>query len=267
MIPQFNHFNEIKNRTPLLPYIIRPIAYETSFSEFIATEEYFPARAYAQAYGFLPFGVAKVDYALFFGNSPNINTDREQGQTGVDSTDTFLIGGRLGVRLGELKIGLSATRENVSGSPRVPAAGKQEPAFSFERVPRMRLGGDFSYHAGKFSFESEFVIVRYNDDMPDVSIDKEFYYGTLGYRITDQLFVYGSYWFVQEDFSNFDPGIVSSGSSEIEVPNVGMTYNLNDRITFKGQFALVDINLEIPMLQFEEKAEFNHYSIAASIFF
>jgi len=31
LIPIFNNLNEIKNRTPLLPYIIRPLAYETSF--------------------------------------------------------------------------------------------------------------------------------------------------------------------------------------------------------------------------------------------
>jgi len=35
LVPIFNNLHEIKNRTPLLPYIIRPLAYETSFSEFI----------------------------------------------------------------------------------------------------------------------------------------------------------------------------------------------------------------------------------------
>ncbi|MFQ5770818.1 MAG: hypothetical protein ACE5HX_09790, partial [bacterium] len=70
LIPIFNNLNEIKNRTPLLPYIVRPLVYETSFSEFIAVEEFTPARAFVQAYGFLPIDDVKLDYALFVGNSP-----------------------------------------------------------------------------------------------------------------------------------------------------------------------------------------------------
>ena len=34
-IPIFNNLNEIKNRTPLLPYVIRPLVYEASFSDII----------------------------------------------------------------------------------------------------------------------------------------------------------------------------------------------------------------------------------------
>ena len=61
LIPVFNNLNEIKNRTPLLPYIIRPLVYETSFSEFFgAVEEGTPARAFAQASGVIPAGKAKL---------------------------------------------------------------------------------------------------------------------------------------------------------------------------------------------------------------
>lgn len=45
-IPEFNNLNVIKNRTPLLPYIIRPLVYETSFSAFIKIEEFVPPRAF-----------------------------------------------------------------------------------------------------------------------------------------------------------------------------------------------------------------------------
>ncbi len=34
-IPIFNNLNEIKNRTPLLPYVGRPSVYETAFSELL----------------------------------------------------------------------------------------------------------------------------------------------------------------------------------------------------------------------------------------
>lgn len=35
---------------------IRPLIYETSFGEFLALEEFVPARAFAQVYGFWPIG-------------------------------------------------------------------------------------------------------------------------------------------------------------------------------------------------------------------
>ena len=73
LVPTFNNLNEIKNRTPLLPYIIRPLAYETSFGAFIPIEILTPVQGFAQVYGFLPTGEAKVDYAVYLGNSPNIN--------------------------------------------------------------------------------------------------------------------------------------------------------------------------------------------------
>lgn len=279
LIPTFNNLNEIKNRTPLLPYIIRPIVYETSFSEFIAVEEFTPARAFVQAYGFLPLNAAKLDYALFVGNSPNINNQSDIGQTGIDSTNTFLIGGRIGARFGELKVGLSTTRENVNGFPSVEAAAGTAPV-NFEKVPRTRIGGDLSYHLGQFSFEAEFITVTYDDDLPNVSIDKEFYYATLGYHVTDQLFVYGSYWVTKEEstrkFDNEDLPpefevdelpVILSGAIDTKVPTLGIAYSLNDRITLKGQFAPVDIETEIHSLQFVREAEFNHYSFAVSIFF
>src|SRR3990172_1998805 len=115
LLPIFNNLNEIKNRTPLLPYIIRPIAYETSFESFIPVDEFLPSRAFVQMYGFLPVNNLKFDYAVYLGNSPNVNADPEIGQTGVDTTNTFLLGGRIGLRYKELKIGFSATRDNVNG--------------------------------------------------------------------------------------------------------------------------------------------------------
>jgi hypothetical protein len=82
LIPVFNNLNEIKNRTPLLPYIIRPLIYETSFSEFFSgIEEGVPARAFVQASGVIPSGKTKLDYAVYIGNSPNINVDWNEGQT------------------------------------------------------------------------------------------------------------------------------------------------------------------------------------------
>jgi hypothetical protein len=93
-IPVFNNLNEINNKTPLVPYIIRPLAYETSFSEFIDIEDFIPRRTFLQAYGYFPIENFKIDYAIYAGNSPNIGTrgDNLVGiQSGVDTTNSFLL--------------------------------------------------------------------------------------------------------------------------------------------------------------------------------
>ena len=61
LTPAFNNLNEIKNRTPLLPYIIRPVVYESSFRETVPTEQFLPARAFAQVYGSITLADTKFD--------------------------------------------------------------------------------------------------------------------------------------------------------------------------------------------------------------
>jgi hypothetical protein len=195
-IPIFNNLNEIKNRTPVLPYIIRPLVYEASFSEFIPVEEYLPTRAYIQAYGFAPLSAeAKFEYAAYIGNSPNISRPRPDSegdfQTGVDTTATFLVGGRLGLRHRELKAGVSATLDNVNYFKGVEIIVGGAPS-RFDEIRRFRLGGDLSYSFGPFSLESEFILVTYDDDIEEASLDKRFFYATLGYHLNERLLVYGS---------------------------------------------------------------------------
>ena len=75
------------------------------------------------------------------GNSPNINNNPMIGQTGIDTTATFLLGGRLGWRYGELKLGLSATydkdnsAEVVGDSPNIARS-------ELSAIPKIRFGGD-----------------------------------------------------------------------------------------------------------------------------
>ena len=149
-IPIFNHFNEIKNKTPLIPYIIRPLVYESSFNEIIPLDEFTPTRAFVQAYGSVPKGEAKMDYAVYLGNSPNINDnpgntgvidDGENSQTGIDTTATLLIGGRLGLRYQDLKFGVSATHDYTNLFQTGSGSLGHEPA-DFKEVRRIRLGTD-----------------------------------------------------------------------------------------------------------------------------
>ncbi len=281
-IPVFNNLNEIKNRTPVLPYIIRPLIYETSFNEFIPIEEYLPTRAYIQAYGFLPLSAeAKLDYAVYLGNSPNISTPRPDSlgnfQTGIDTTDTFLIGGRLGVRYRELKAGVSATLDHVNFFQGAETVVGGSPS-RFNEIRRLRIGGDFSYNLGPVAFESEIIVVSYDDDIAEVSLDKQFYYATLGYHLSDRLFAYGSYWNTSEDLTGVfreaetgEPGLFN-GDANVEVLTFGFSYNFSDRITFKGQFARVWIDFKvfevgIANISNALKDTANNYAAGVSVFF
>lgn len=271
LIPAFNNLNEIKNRTPLLPYIVRPLVYETSFSEFFpGVEEGTPARAFLQASGVLPSGECKFDYAFYLGNSPNISTKPESDQSGIDLTNTFLIGGRVGLRFGEAKVGFSATRENVNLTGE---AFQGVPLFTYDKVPRIRFGGDLSFQVERLSFEGEVISITYDDNLPQIDNDKLFYYGTLGFRITEQLFPYVTYWLTQFNYpfvASIPGPIIHTGTGKIEMLGVGAAFQLNDRITFKGQYIRVFLRDEWPLATqstITSKRRLNIFAAAASVYF
>lgn len=255
LVPTFNNLNEIKSKTPLLPYIIRPLVYESSFNEIVALEEFVPARAFVQAYGFIPAGETKLEYAAFAGNSPNVNSDPRRGQTGVDTTRSFLLGGRFGLRTKNLKIGVSATSDRIDFSV-VAVSLKYSPA-AFRKTPRIRLGGDFSLNVGKLVWESEFIRATYDDDHPQFDWNKDFYYGTAGCHITERCFAYGSYWVSRENFFPIQDG-------DIYVATAGAVYNLNDMIFLKVQAAHANFKRSYPKLV---RNTANFYFCAISVVF
>lgn len=260
-IPPFNNLNEIKNRTPLLPYIIRPYVYETSLGDAINTEAFLPARAFGQVYGFFPLGQAKLDYGVYVGNSPNINDDPDRGQTGADTSATYLVGGRVGVRYGELKAGVSATRDfyDLPGEY-IDLEGRDPNAFS--HLARTRLGADLSYTFKRLYLEAEYLDVSVKKASVGIDLNASFWYVTLGVYLRDRLFVYGSYW-VEREQSHLDDVIVRSS---VLIPTGGVAYTLNDMVTLKAQYAHVDINVDASgVLLFPET--FGHFSTAVSVVF
>jgi hypothetical protein len=272
LLPTFNNLNEIKNRTPLLPYIIRPVVYETSFGEFFSIEEFTPGRAFIQAYGFASLSDnTKFDYALYLGNSPNINSDPDRGQTGVDTTDTFLVGGRIGLRYKDLKFGFSLSRDNDSQFIKLVApvdTFNLGGDFSrFLEVPRLRIGNDFQLNYDRFSVEGETIIYRLANES-EADFERFFYYVTLGYQHTEQLFAYISYWYAIEKFQLFEQDVQRV---RFRIPTLGIAYYLNERIRLKAQYATAlvnfDINLPASAEPFNEDHNTKFYAIAASVFF
>jgi hypothetical protein len=269
-IPIFNNLNEINNRTPLLPYIIRPIVYETSFGEFVAIENFVPQRAFAQTYGFFPAGEAKFDYAAYIGNSQSINDDPLNGPTGIDTTTTMLVGGRVGVRYQELKAGLSATYEKLNDFVDM-AEDINQPVSVLEEWPSWRLGGDLSYNLANFSFEGEFITVNIEERVDEIKIDLDFWYSTLSYHVTDAFLVYGSYWFLKGDVTFRTVEDPLRNIEEISAPSAGIAYDINYRIRAKAQYTHVDIDEHveflIPGTIVPQDDKFNVLTFAVSVYF
>ena len=257
-IPVFNNLNEIKNRTPLLPYIVRPFVYETAFQEIVGLEWYVPERAFVSAYGFFPRGSSKWDYAVYLGNSPNIADNPAVDQTGSDTTATFLIGTRIGLRRGNTKVGISLTRDRTSRLQ--PAA--EELGFSasdLEEVRRLRIGGDFSAHLGDVAIEAEGIAVRFDHDVTGFESRLNFYYATVSYRFTEPLLAFVSYWYADTELSG-------SGTEELSIPNVGAAYHLSDRIVLKAQVAQAEIT-DVDEQHVRVSQDLDFYSVAVSAFF
>jgi len=270
-IPTFNNLNEIKNRTPLLPYIIRPVVYESSLEDVISLDQYVPNRAYVQAYGFLPLKRAKIDYAFYLGNSPNINSDTSLGQTGVDTTDTYLVGGRVGVRYEELKVGVSGTFDQSNFL--FDLLGRSGLSLDEgEELDRFRLGFDLSYRWGGFFFESEYIKVIHDEEGQTVDLDLYFYYGLLGYEFSDRLQGYVMYMATEEDvlLEAEEQGIIQGPvtideDQMIRIPTVGLAYRITDRISAKAQYAHVRVDVDIDAESIELNEDY--FALAISAFF
>ncbi len=270
LTPIFNNLNEIKNRTPLLPYIIRPLAYETSFNEFIDVDAFTPIQAFTQVYGFIPWNGLKFDYALYLGNSPNINNDPTRGQTGIDTTTTLLYGGRVGLRFNDIKLGFSGTYDNDNVGTRL-APVLSRPISELNELPRRRLGADLSVNIAPFQLEGEFIDVKLGDDPQILKQEVSFYYATLGYHLTEQFFAYGSYWYLD---SQVDIASTTSSADEFEdisIPTMGIYYNLTDRVRFKAQHAWVAISNEFrdfgETATAKVSADFRVATVAISVWF
>ncbi|MCB0287699.1 MAG: hypothetical protein KDE57_13665, partial [Calditrichaeota bacterium] len=191
LIPVFNNLNEVKNRMPYLPYIMRPLVYEASMSGVVDISDFLPERAFLQAYGAAPAGKANVEYAVFIGPGERSlfaskNDPAGTGTPGADTTTFVEVGGRLGVKVAGLKAGVSGTLDKDNQQQML---GKH--------VQRVRFGSDFSGTINKIFFEAEVILVK-EDPKADVDLDKTFWYGTLGYQLANEVFVYGMYSYVKD---------------------------------------------------------------------
>jgi hypothetical protein len=127
---------------------------------------------------------------------------------------------------------------------------------------------------GRISFESEYIKVVYDDDIPEIELDREFFYLNLGYHVTEPLFAYAGYWYGIADVpyivAEIPEPVITIGEDIDKIPTMGMTYSLNERIIFKGQYSPVDLKREVPLLFSETliyKDRVHYIAAAVSVFF
>ena len=181
------------------------------------------------------------------------------------------MGGRLGVRRGDLKAGVSGTYEETNGLT-VFATELGMPAMKLEDRPKVRYGADFSYGQGSWWFNSEYIVADFDTGTPRLELDLDFYYWTLGYNLSEQLLAYITYWDTEAhqvvESSTTSPE--DEVHEDIRVYSAGASYSVGERIRLKAQYARV---IDDDRLRYfstgttEKKNRFGVSSVAVSVLF
>ena len=284
LIPQFNSLFEIYNRTPLLPYIIRPKLYDATGGNLVDIFDILPQKALLQANGSIAVESVNIEYALFFGNPPNkfISSPSNDllpgyvayGQSGVDYAS---FGGRLGIRTSNLRVGVSMSVDKDNRRDFVK--NEDGELANLGDLNRFRFGSDLYVKVGNFELTAEYLIVKTNisSEIQDSlnywnsldpyfvgnSFDKKFYYSTLQYNFSDQFFLYTMYDYLNDSVDPFYFGLDGYYGFHL-----GGGYYINDNILLKAQynrnFARFDTGEEIePIRKYYEDV----FAIGASITF
>jgi len=266
IVPTFNNFNEIKTKFPLMPYIFRPIVYESTYQSTLQVSLWVPAHAAIQINGTAPISDVKLDYAVYGGNSDFIVSQFQGLSTmvpGMDSTKFKMGGGRLGARYMGIKLGVSGTydyskhedvNEIISKVNAAIAATPYPQLPTLPATPRGRVGVDLSYTGYGFTFEGEYIYVKEMlDDANKATLNsicatiplyagaalissdltKTFVYGNVMYDFWEKYFVSLGY----SRLTNKSSLMLSSKGLDIVMAGAG--YHFSDNITLKLQLGNV----------------------------
>lgn len=253
LIPRFAYLNEIKNRMPLLPYILRPLIYEASISA-ITTSTYVPEKALIQISGNLPVGDVTFDYAAFMGNSDKsyIASTNVIAGAGSDTSKFKTFGGRLGAKYGELRFGLSTSFDH-----------QNDQGTLNQDVPRSRYAVDLGYNVYNFTFDGEYIYVKLSPENITSNLDKNFFYGTLGYNFSEKVSAYvtGSHLKDAEN-SLFTAGLTGLGFGAVYKP-------LETVVVKAGWSRYYSANnfFSAPSVPAHANVDYKSYAVAVSVLF
>lgn len=253
LIPRFNHLNEIKNRMPILPYITRPLIYESTLANTVDQTNYVPERAFLQVSGNVPVSIFTFDYSLFGGHAERsfINSKVSGGmETGTDSASFKTFGGRVGVSYEGIWLGVSASsdKDNLMSTLK-------------EVVPRKRFGIDIGVNnLYGFFLDGEYVGVSLSPTKTSQDLNKVFCYGTFGYNITDQFYIYGTASFIRDRAS-------TSLKDGMRGNNYGAGYKPIESVVVKAEYATYSGKSEFLLATAPtQPALTTHWSLKAEIF-
>ena len=134
------------------------------------------------------------------------------------------------MKTGELRLGVSATfdKKNMQSTLK-------------EDVSRTRLAVDLGYTLFNFFFDAEYISVKLDSKNTTRDLNKEFYYGTLGYNFSDQVFAYGSYSHVKDNADD----VFSAGMTGLIA---GVGYKPIDSVVLKAGYSTYFTNTSFPQL-------------------
>jgi hypothetical protein len=234
LVPVFNNLNEIKNRMPLMPYITRPVVYESAAEGAANSDEFVPQSAFVQLQGEFHLSDVILDYAVYTGNGdPSFTTSSDAVvhyiTGGIDTTSTKMVGGRIGVRIGKQKAGFSATYDRANLNQ-----------VGLASVPRRRIGADISLSLQPLSLDAEIISTR--DQLDESQVKKYehvammnpmlgknpknfFTYGMATYDISDELYAFAAFEYVEHHVSSI-----------LRVYMLGGGYRPIDQVVVKLQY-------------------------------
>ncbi|HRI48291.1 MAG TPA: hypothetical protein PK559_14380, partial [Ignavibacteriaceae bacterium] len=284
VIPQFNGLYQVYNKTPLMPFLVRPKLYEVNMENLVDIFDILPQKALLHINGTFPLEKASIEYSAFLTNpvnkfisSPNNDLIPGYVSYGQSAVNYVGLGGRLGFNYGGFNVGVSVSADKDNKRRFISDVNGNE--VDLGDLLRTRLGFDFDFNFAGFNLKGEYLKVssKVTSDIQDSlnawnnadpyyignSFDKEFYYVLLQYNITEKLFAYTMYDYLTDKVDPFFFGL--EGYYGI---HVGGGYNLNDNIVLKAQyilnFAKYDVGTVVdPVRDFRE----NNFSIGASIMF
>lgn len=284
LIPKFNNLYEIYNRTPLLPYLIRPKAYEANWGNLIDVFDFLPQKALIQIDGNIPTGPVTLQYAVWAGNPPSSlisssENDLIPGYTayGQSAINFMSFGGRVGVINSYLKAGVSVTRDRENR--RNIIIDWDENTADFGDLDRLRVGADLSFSIGDLKVEGEYImtkstttaemdasLIEWNAESPDLigsDFDKYFYYVAATYSFSEKFYAFVMYDAISDNFDSW-----FYGNEGYKGFHFGAGYSVIDEIVIKAQYnkntGQYDSGYEDPpVYDYNE----SYYSIGASFSF
>jgi hypothetical protein len=284
VIPQFNAMFEIYNRTPLLPYLIRPKLYDANGGNLVDIFNILPQKALIQVYGIVPIDAVNIEYAVFAGNPPNSFISSPSNNLlpgyvayGESAVAYASYGGRIGIKTGGLRAGVSVSFDTDNLENFV--MDENGDAATLGDLNRYRFGSDFDFKFNNFELSAEYLIVKtvtpasVQDSLNlwslldpyfiGNSFDKKFYYATLLYNFSDELFGYVMY-----DYLNDSVDPYYFGLDGYYGYHLGGGYYLTDNVIFKVQFTrnFARFNTGEDVIPIRNYSE-NNYTVGVSISF